>query len=139
MDKKIDEAALVQKLQRAGLRITRPRLVLARLLFAGGNRHVTADILAREVAQNGLSISTATIYNTLNQFRACKLLREVIVDSSCSYFDTNLTAHHHFYVKSEHRLIDIEAEHITLQKMPSIPPGYTPGDVDIIIHLQRAK
>ena len=110
--------ALTAKLKAHGLRTTKPRLLLADLLFSGGNRHVTADGLFAEARRAGLRVSQATIYNTLNQFCEAGLLREVQVDQARSYFDTNLDDHHHFYVEADGRLIDIDADAVVLDKLP---------------------
>ena len=88
---------VLDRLTAAGLRPTRQRLALARLLFDSGDRHVTAEQLHQQAVGNGVKVSLATVYNTLNQFTASGLLREVAVDSRRSYFDTNTELHHHFF------------------------------------------
>lgn len=126
---------LAQKLKSHGLRTTRPRLQLADLLFAKGNRHLTADMLYAEARAAGLSVSQATIYNTLNQFSEAGLLREVQVDKTRSYYDTNLDAHHHFYVEENGLLIDIDRNAVALAKTPETPDGFSVTGVDIVIRL----
>ena len=128
---------MTEKLASAGLRITEPRLNLAALLFAHGDRHVTAEKLHEESRQAGLSISQATVYNTLNQFHEAGLLRQVQVDQARSYFDTNLHDHHHFYVEDEARLIDIDAEDINVARLPNHPQGYGVERVDVIVRLAK--
>ena len=76
-------------LRQAGLRPTRQRLALAELLFARGNRHLSAESLHEEALLQRVPVSLATIYNTLHQFTGAGLLREVAVDGSKTYFDTN--------------------------------------------------
>ena len=125
------------KLRAAGLRSTRPRLALAHLLFGSGNRHVTAETLHEEARNAGLSVSQATIYNTLNQFLSAGLLSEVIVDHARSYFDTNVTEHHHFFIEDEARLIDIPLDEVVLSTLPDAPSGYDPIGVDVVIRLDR--
>ena len=125
------------KLRAAGLRSTRPRLALAHLLFGAGNRHVTAETLHEEARKAGLSISQATIYNTLNQFLSAGLLSEVIVDHARSYFDTNVTEHHHFFIEDEAKLIDIPLEEVVLGTLPNAPSGYDLSGVDVVIRLDR--
>ena len=88
----------VDLLRRAGLRPTQQRQVLGSLLFAKGGRHVTAAMLHAEAIAAGIHLSLATVYNTLNQFTDAGLLRQIGVDGSISYFDTNPTGHHHFFV-----------------------------------------
>ena len=125
------------KLRAAGLRSTRPRLALAQLLFGAGNRHVTAEGLHEEARNAGLSVSQATIYNTLNQFLNAGLLSEVIVDSARSYFDTNVTEHHHFFIENENLLIDIPLNQVVLSTVPDAPEGYDLRGIDVVIRLSR--
>ena len=129
---------LVAKLAAAGLRITAPRLHLAHLLFRHGNRHVTAEALRDEAQASGLKVSQATVYNTLNQFQAAGLLRQVQVDQARSYFDTNIDAHHHFYVEDEGRLIDIMADAVDVARLPESPAWYDVDRVEVIIRLDKA-
>ena len=129
---------LSSKLRAAGLRSTRPRLALAHLLFGAGNRHVTAESLYEEARQAGLIVSQATIYNTLNQFLSAGLLSAVVVDHSRSYFDTNVTEHHHFFIEDETRLIDIPLNEVVLSTMPDAPEGYNLAGVDVVIRLERS-
>ncbi len=138
------EQQMAAKLRDAGLRVTKPRLALAYLLFgtltSEGTphaRHVTAEALHAEARAMGLSVSQATIYNTLNQFCQAGLLNEVQVSQTRSYFDTNLSDHHHFYVEEEGRLIDIDQDEISLAKLPDSPSGFQVNGVDIIIRLQK--
>ena len=126
------------KLRAAGLRSTRPRLALAHLLFGARNRHVTAESLHEEARKAGLSVSQATIYNTLNQFLSAGLLSEVIVDHARSYFDTNVTEHHHFFIEDETRLIDIPLNEVVLSTVPDAPEGYNLAGVDVVIRLDRS-
>jgi len=128
---------LAEKLGIAGLRVTEPRLALAHLLFRHGNRHVTAETLLDEALRAGLKVSQATVYNTLNQFQAAGLLRQVQVDQARSYFDTNIDAHHHFYVEDEARLIDIAADSVNVAKLPDSPAGYDVERVEVIIRLDK--
>ena len=80
-------------------RTTRTRVALGNILFAKGNRHISAEMLFEEANQAKVSVSLATVYNTLHQFTEAGLLRQVAIDSSKSYFDTNNTEHHHYYLE----------------------------------------
>src|SRR3546814_13718253 len=113
MSKDRPYSALVQRLKAAGLRPTRQRLALAKLLFeapGGCDRHMTAEQLHAEAVADNVRVSLATIYNSLHQFTEAGLLREVVVESGRSYFDTNVTDHHHFYYEGSGRLQDIPGE-----------------------------
>jgi Fur family iron response transcriptional regulator len=130
-------AAAVDTLRQAGLRPTRQRLSLARLLFDGGNRHVTAEQLHSEAERHGMRVSLATVYNTLNQFTDAGLLREVVVEAGRSYFDTNTTGHHHFFESETGRLVDIPAEQVTIGTLPAAPDGAEIERVDLIVRVKK--
>ena|SRR5687767_2385516 len=129
-------AELLLRLRAAGLRPTRQRLALARLLFEKGDRHITADELHAEAVQAGVGVSLATVYNTLNQFTAAGLLREVAVEAGRAYFDTNTSDHHHFYFEDRGRLVDIPAEGLKVAGVPSAPAGTEVARVDVIVRLR---
>ncbi len=130
-----DEEAIVSKLREAGLRPTRQRIALARLLFAHGHRHVTAEELHREAAHADMSISLATVYNTLNQFTRAGLLREVIADGSRTFYDTNMADHYHFYSEKDGRLIDIPADQLVIDRLPPLPEGAKVASIDVIVRI----
>lgn len=129
-------AQTLSRLRDAGLRPTRQRLALGRLLFDGGDRHVTAETLHEEAQNAGISVSLATVYNTLHQFTGAKLLREVVVDSSRTYFDTNISDHHHFFVENSGKLMDIDGQKIAITGLPDAPDGTGIARVDVIVRLQ---
>ncbi len=124
-----------EKLRNAGLRPTRQRMDLGLLLFRGGDRHVTAEMLHAEALREGISVSLATVYNTLHQFTECGLLREVAIEGSKTYFDTNISDHHHFYFERDGKLIDIEGAEIALVDLPPVPEGMEITRVDVLIRL----
>jgi Fur family iron response transcriptional regulator len=130
---------LTAVLRMAGLRPTRQRVALAELLFGGQHRHVSAEQLHAEANAANVNVSLATIYNSLHQFRTAGLLREVAVDASRSYFDTDTSDHHHFYVEDEQRVIDIPASAITIQNLPEPPRGMTVTHVDVVVRVKRQE
>ncbi len=130
-------AAALERLRAAGLRPTRQRLALTRLLFAGTDRHVTAEALHKEARANNVRVSLATVYNTLHQFTEAGLLREVVVDALPSYFDTNVSHHHHFFCEEDLYLVDIPGEELKVAKLPHPPPGTTVTGVDIVIRVRK--
>jgi Fur family transcriptional regulator, iron response regulator len=130
-------STLLSRLRGAGLRPTRQRLALARLLFDGDDRHVTAEQLHGEALAASLPVSLATVYNTLHQFTGAGLLREVVVEPGRSYFDTNIDDHHHFYCESTGRLQDIPGAAVTVGQLPSAPEGSEISRVDVIIRVRR--
>ena len=130
---------VLERLRGASLRPTRQRLALARLLFEGGDRHVTAEHLHDEATRQGIRVSLATVYNTLNQFTAVGLLREVVVAPGRSYFDTNIAGHHHFFYEDDGALEDIPGDAITLAALPEPPAGAQVQRVDVVVRLRRDK
>jgi Fur family iron response transcriptional regulator len=132
-------AESIERLRAAGLRPTRQRLALARLLFERGNRHLTAEELHAEAMAAKVHVSLATIYNTLHQFTDAGLLREVVVEPGRSYFDTNISDHHHFYFEATGSLEDIPSEHVAVTTLPPAPDGTIVRRVDVVIRLAAAR
>ena len=128
-------ALATQKLRAAGLRPTRQRLALADLLFRNGDRHATAEDLHAEAHAARMSVSLATIYNTLNQFTAAGLLREVAIEGHRTYFDTNTSNHFHYYLESEGKLFDIDAD-VSVSGLPAAPAGTEISRIDVIVRLK---
>jgi len=126
-----------ERLRKAGLRPTRQRLSLAQLLFARGDRHVTAEGLHEEAVSASVPVSLATVYNTMHQFTAAGLLREVTVDGTRTYFDTNIGDHHHFYCPEDGTLMDIDGDQIAVAGVPIPPQGSKVDRVDVIVRLKR--
>ncbi len=124
-------------LRMAGLRPTRQRVALAKLLFNKDHRHVCAETLYEEAKNNGAQISLATIYNSLHQFAKVGLLREISVDAGKSYFDTNTSDHHHFYLEDEQRVIDIPMDSLVLKEIPIPPKGMEVTAIDVVMRLKR--
>ena len=127
-----------ERLRGAGLRPTRQRVELAGHLFQGPDRHVTAENLHDEVVKAGIQVSLATVYNTLHQFTAAGLLRQVIVDAARGYFDTNTGDHQHFFLEDEGTLIDIPGHEIAVSGVPTPPPGLAVDRVDVVVRVKRA-
>ncbi len=122
----------------AGLRPTRQRMTLAGLLVGDGqDRHVTAESLFEAASNAGEKVSLATVYNTLRAFCDAGLVREITVDGSKSYFDTNMTDHPHFYWEDSATLTDAPAEELEICKLPIAPAGAEIASVDVVIRLRR--
>lgn len=126
-------------LRKVGLRPTRQRMVLARLLFSAGNRHVTAEMLFDEVIRAKIPLSLATVYNTLHQFTEAGLLRQIGVDGSKFFFDTNPDDHHHFFVQGEDILFDVPPSEELIDRLPQAPDGYEIVRVDVVVRLHRTQ
>jgi Fur family iron response transcriptional regulator len=128
-----------EMLQSVGLRPTRQRMALGWLLFGKGGRHLTAEMLYEEATHAKVPVSLATVYNTLNQLTEAGLLRQVSVDGTKTYFDTNTSAHHHFYMEGNHELVDIPDPNLVLQKMPDVPEGYEISRIDMVVRLRKKR
>lgn len=124
-------------LQQAGLRATRQRLGLAELIFAEGERHLTAEELYGEAVQAGMRLSQTTVYNTLHQFTEAGLLREILADPRRIYFDTNVDPHHHFLDEDTGEMEDIPVDSVSVMGLPTPPPGKMIEGVDVIVRVKR--
>jgi Fur family iron response transcriptional regulator len=123
-------------LREVGLRPTRQRMALGWMLFGKGDRHVTAEMLYEEAVKAKVPVSLATIYNTLHQFTDVGLLRQVAVDGSKTYFDTNVSPHHHFFIESENALVDIPHSEVVVGRTPIPPEGYEVVRIDVVVRLR---
>jgi Fur family iron response transcriptional regulator len=112
-------------------------MALGWILFSKGDRHLTAEMLYEEATRAKVPVSLATIYNTLHQFTDVGLLRQVAVDGSKSYFDTNATDHHHFFVEGEDALVDIPDDGVLVDKLPLAPEGYEIARIDVVVRLKK--
>jgi Fur family iron response transcriptional regulator len=125
-----------RRVREAGLRPTRQRVALADLLFAKGDRHLSAEELHEEALHAGVAVSLATVYNTLHQFTDAGLLRILAIEGARTYFDTNTSDHHHFFVEGENRVMDIEQGPVTVLNLPDPPEGMEIANVDIVVRLR---
>jgi Fur family iron response transcriptional regulator len=131
----IDVESLLSK---AGLRPTRQRLALGELLFAAGDRHVTAEALHAEAVAAGERVSLATVYNTLHQFKRAGLLRELAIEGSKTHFDTNTSNHNHFFIEEQGIVVDIPGDTIRVDGVPVAPEGMRISHVDVVVRLVKA-
>ena len=128
-------AGVIVRLKQAGLRPTRQRIALAKLLFDREYRHVTAEDLHVEAQVAGVSVSLATVYNSLHQFTDAGIMREVGVEAGRSYFDTNTGDHHHFFHEDTGYLEDIPSDQINVSELPMAPAGKSVKRVDVIVRV----
>lgn len=135
MNEKSIHAQIIGRLREVGLRPTRQRVDLASLMFVGEDHHMSAESLHRDATGAGISVSLATVYNTLHQFTHAGLLREIVVDSGRSYFDTNTSEHHHFFFEKKGVLEDIPTGDVVLAELPEAPAGSKISRVDVIVRV----
>jgi Fur family iron response transcriptional regulator len=131
--------APAERLRDAGLRPTRQRVALAELLFAKGDRHLTAEDLHDEAIAAGVPVSLATVYNTLHQFTEARLLRVLSVESAKTYFDTNISDHHHFFIEGGQDILDIPVGNVTIGNLPEPPEDMEISHVDVVIRLRPKR
>ncbi len=129
-------AGALEQLRRTGMRPTRQRMALAKLLLDGGKRHITAESLHAEAAASGIRVSLATVYNTLHQFTGVGLLREVVVDAGITYFDTRTNDHHHTYCQDDGTLRDVDDGDFKISSLPKPPKGTEIERVDVVIRVK---
>ena len=128
----------ISKLEKNGIRATKQRRVLAKLIFEKGKRHISAENLFDEVKKDKRKISMATIYNTLKQFTSLGLIREIVVDQNKSLYCNNNQSHYHLYIEDEGKVIDIPTKNIDLD-IPSIPACLQLHDIDVIVRIRTLK
>jgi len=108
-------------LRQVGLRPTLQRMALGWILFANGGRHVTAEMLHQEATRAKVPLALATVYNTLHQLTKVGPLHQVAVNGSKTYFDTNASEHHHFFIERDDMLLDIPDVDVTIGRLPTAP------------------
>ncbi|PSH68313.1 transcriptional repressor [Phyllobacterium brassicacearum] len=133
------DVSLQERLRFAGLRPTRQRVALASLIFSRGDRHLSAEELHEEAQGANVPVSLATVYNTLHQFTQAGMLRILAVEGAKTYFDTNVSDHHHFFVEGANEVIDIPDGSAMVGALPPVPEGMEIVNVDIIIRLRKKR
>lgn len=139
MSQTVSEDMICERLKAVGLRPTKQRVALGVLLFGAGDRHVTAERLFDEALRESIPVSLATVYNTLHQFTQAGLLREVAIEGSKTYFDTNTSDHNHFYFEHEGTLVDIDSGSSPILEVPEPPEGMEISRIDVLVRLVRKK
>ena len=127
----------VKKLRSSGLRPTKRRLEICKVLY---NRektfHFTIDELSKILKKNSReSISLATIYNTVHAFKNKNYLKEISINSNKSYFDTNVSTHHHFFNENTHELIDLKNTDVGEIKIKKKIPGKKIKSVEVLVKI----
>ena len=128
----------IKKIENSGIRPTKQRRILAKILFEKGNRHISAEELYYDVKKEDRKISMATVYNTLKQFTSMGLIREVVVDQNKSLYCTNNKNHYHLYIEDEGKIIDIPTQNIDLN-ISSIPACLQLHNIDVIVRIRTLK
>jgi len=125
-----------RKLEAAGVRPTRQRVDLGRVIFGGGDWHFTAEMIYQETRAIRFAPTLGTIYNTLNEFARCGLLREIAIYDAKLWYDTKTGPHFHFYREDTEELSDIPDEWRPTVDIPA-PEGTRIAAVDVIVRLKK--
>ena len=126
-------------LRKSGLKPTRQRLLLSKLLFSKGDKHFTAEEIRKLVVNKGAKISLATIYNNLNQMVEVGLLKKRQVTKGGVYFDNNVSNHYHLFDEENNTLIDIPSTSIRFSKLPKLPKNKKIKNINLLINLTKNK
>ena len=129
----------VKKLRNSGLRPTKQRIKICEVLFTPEKTfHFTINDLTKIIQEKQTEkISLATVYNTVHAFKKKGYLKEISIAADKSYFDTNVTEHHHFFDTKENELIDIDSSKVQLKNIPNPPKGKSIKDIDVIINVEN--
>ena len=132
-----DFSPYVDRLRSSGLRPTKQRLTICKILFDRKDTfHFTIDKLKKKIEKNTKSkISLATVYNTVHAFKNNGYLKEISLQGNKTFFDTNSKSHHHFYDQDTGDLVDIKNEDIILSKLPSTPKGKKIKEIEVIVSI----
>ena len=131
------ELEYVEKLRKSGLRPTKQRLKICNVLFNSDNTfHFTINDLVKKIELvDNQKISLATVYNTIHAFEKKGYLKEIAINSSQTYFDTNTTDHHHFFDEKHKELIDLENEDVLPIKIKKTIPGKKIKSVELLVRV----
>jgi len=125
-----------QRLSGCGIRPTAQRVRIATLLLCAP-QHLSAEQILAQLRASGARVSKATVYNTLNLFAARGLIRQLSVDGSRAWFDSNVDAHYHFHDLDSWALIDVPVPSVEFSRLPPAPPGTEVAGIDLVIRLRR--
>lgn len=130
---------LKERLRLAGLKPTRPRVGISWLLFGGGDRHVTAEVLHEEARRHKLFISLATVYNTLHQFEEAGLIRQVALFGGKLWYDTTTGPHCHYFNEDTQEFFDIPVHYAPCLEAPVAPEGMEVIGVDVVVRVRKRQ
>ncbi len=123
------------RLQACGIRVTAQRMQIAELLL-GAPQHLSAEQITEALQGRGVEVSKATVYNTLNLFAARGLIRQLAVDDTRSWFDSNVQPHYHFHDEATGALTDVALPEVEFSRLPRIPEGMEVASLDLVIRLR---
>ena len=126
------------KLRFSGLRPTKQRIKICEVLFGSSQTfHFTIRELSKMIEnQANIKVSLATVYNTIHAFNEKGYLKEIAINSSQSYFDTNTSHHHHFFDLSEKKLIDLEDKEVEPIEIKKTIPGKKIKSIEVLVKIE---
>jgi Fur family iron response transcriptional regulator len=131
-------ADTVKTLEQHGAKVTSQRVALAEILFARP-QHLSADALLDAARRAGVRVSKATVYNTLNLFAECGLVREVNVDGTRVYYDSTTHPHHHLFNVDTGELTDLSEDSVRLAEMPELPDGTEAAGLEVVVRIRNSR
>lgn len=129
-------AEIIVEFDKCGILATPQRLEIAGILLEKA-QHLSAEQIIEELRSRGSGVSKATVYNTLNLFAECGLVKECIVDPERRFYDSNTLAHHHFYDVDTGELTDIPRDQIRFAELPDLPADGRVDSVEVLIKVRR--
>ena len=137
----INKQQFIEKLRSSGIRPTKQRLIICKMLFDRENTfHFTISYLNNIIKKNSSEkISLATIYNTVHAFKKNGYLKEILINSDKSYFDTNVSNHHHFLNENTNELIDLEDSNIDNIKIKKTIPGKKIKAIEVLVKITNSN
>ncbi|MDH5377484.1 MAG: transcriptional repressor [Gammaproteobacteria bacterium] len=134
---RLPKSEAIAKLREHQIAPTQQRVEIAQILLAA-HQHMSAEQLLEQVNVERNKVSKATVYNTLGLFARKGLVKEVIIDPTKVYYDSNVDQHHHFYNMDTGELIDIDASSVELGQLPTAPSGTKAENYEVIIRLRQS-
>jgi len=127
-----------KRLSACGIRPTAQRVRIASVLLSAP-QHLSAEQILANLRADGARVSKATVYNTLNLFAARGLIRQLSVDGSRAWFDSNVDPHYHFHDLASGALIDVPVPDVQFSRLPAPPAGTEVAGIDLVIRLRRKQ
>src|SRR5580693_4581812 len=125
-----------RRLSDCGIRPTGQRVRIAALLLSAP-QHLSAEQILDSLRASGARVSKATVYNTLNLFAERGLIRQLSVDGSRGWFDSNVDAHYHFHDMTTGALIDVPIPDVEFARLPALPAGMEMAGIDLVIRVRK--
>jgi Fur family iron response transcriptional regulator len=132
----MNRADIAQEFVRYGIQLTPQRIEIARVLLEKP-QHISADQIIDRLREGGISVSKATVYNTLKLFGERGLVTEIIVDPERRFYDSNTERHHHFYNIDTGKLTDIDCDEVRVTQIPECPDGGSLESIEVLIKVRN--